>query len=610
MGQDDISLPKNFREEIQKEFQQSKENHISFEEYYNSRRAAYIADRRFKAELKKLNIQRGAKSTTCANSTFDNYTDLLNNGLFHIQKIDDWYFKHATVSGGGVLLDNVTEQFQVVNGKKIKVVGQGVDPNVGINQVRLAGGNHALKLSRSIGDYPPAGPVLEAEIAIKHITINNTNRLINFWFACVFFSPDGWTYHQDKDKPSFWVRVKDSQGNTSYGLVDLGNGSDKIVADPANNELAKKYKSNGQVEYTYKDWTCGTIDLGHFADGDEVTIEFIVRHCGKQGHWAYSYLDDFCAGLCYDFADVEIDLTNNSDCGIPGSICVDYDLPEVDFANGNERVKLDLNIYQNGNLVKTLQSPYFQSDNNPHCFYFHNNDMQAVLGSGLGAFDYEIVANYYLYNNGNYVFLFQRDIGSPGTGIKTGLNNDYTIDCPCLDMKSVHKSIFQYNPDQIHYLESLALDEGGKEFNEIRISVVDLKINGSESECKKCSHPPLHWGGFLAWEIMHPDQNLVWHSTAFPHLTLPQGLTAFGFDENPREAIWTSNTSNPFTIPSNSSLGLGFVLPTSSTISCCNTIVDICLKITTVDKDCNYCEIYKCGQIEYKGTTVLSGSIF
>lgn len=261
---------------------------------------------------------------------------------------------------GGALNLPTSRQTRVPN-----AFNPGADPIAGISQVAPGGSRYAVRIGNSAAG---AG----AELLSKTFTVDAANSLIGFSYALVFEDPE----HEPHEQPSFWVRVLNASGTPIAGLVDLGNGSDKAVADRAN----PYFKTLRGGAIVYRDWSCAQINLSELI-GQTVTIQFVVEDCTKTGHFGYAYLDDVC-GTCGVGPRINFDAGSNT-CGV-GQLCFDYVVPSAGATTGSAQIKVQ--IRQNNAVVATLDSGLLTSGTN-YCFPI---DPAAIPGLSLtgGSFDY------------------------------------------------------------------------------------------------------------------------------------------------------------------------------------------------------------------------------
>lgn len=249
----------------------------------------------------------------------------------------------------------------------------GNDPITGISQVAPGTGSlNAVRIGNSVNG---AG----SELLSKTFVVSAARPVIGFAYALVFEDPQ----HLPHEQPSFWVRVLDASGNVIPGAADLGNGSDKAVADRTNPYF--KTLNNGTI--VYRDWSCAYIDLRNYV-GQTVKVEFIVEDCTQTGHYGYAYLDELC-GACVGPTKLEYDAGGSTTCGA-GRICFDYSLPSVGGVTGTVQIKLE--IRQNNAVVATLNSPVLTSGTN-YCFPVNPATIPG-LSASAGSFQFSAVGDF------------------------------------------------------------------------------------------------------------------------------------------------------------------------------------------------------------------------
>ncbi len=288
----------------------------------------------------------------------------------------------------------------------------GIDPNVGIQQTgpdinTQLPSSHAVRIGNAVNG---AG----AELLSKTFTVTQSEAIIRFWYAVVLQNPSP-TSHTLIQQPAFQVRVV-SNGVVIPGLVDLGNGTGKLISDSTNPFF--KTKMLGNEPLVYKDWSCAQIDLSTMV-GKTVTVQFVTQDCTKGGHWGYAYIDNIC-GKCTKSptGDIQFDAAKSSKCG-PGNICFTYSLPKDGNSTGTGVIAL--NLFQAGNLtpVATLTSPSLTAGTS-YCFAVNPSTI-AGLNASLGGFDFSATGTFTLGTNVTKLTV---------EGGVVGKNNDYQIACP------------------------------------------------------------------------------------------------------------------------------------------------------------------------------------
>ncbi len=345
----------------------------------------------------------GPLHTPCGNGDFE-------SGLDTTQ----WQGAYGTWQGGDPDPSTLTDGF--ISGPindfnaHQTIVTTGIDPNVGISTTNSNNSlsTQSLRLGNDINGYG-------TELISKNITVSSALTIVTFYYALVFQDPQ----HPPLDQPAFSVRVFDcATGQELTGVCDLGNGSNKAVSD-RNNPFFKCATTFCDV--LYRDWTRAQIDLSAYI-GKTVNIQFLNKDCGQGGHYGYTYLDDVCGtGVTNPFG-IFTNASQTDSCGV-GEICADYILPKTQGINGE--AVINLNIYQSGNLVKTVSSDTLRTDSSTYCFSV--NPATLGIDTSLGGFDYTLVGNFSI----NGVSLSPQTIGNPPDGQTAGQNNDYyTAACP------------------------------------------------------------------------------------------------------------------------------------------------------------------------------------
>lgn len=378
-------IPPGFEQNARKEFDKLPENEqkiILFDNYLKNEKAEF--QRLKDIEKKRIAIYKPSLSKTiCGNGGFEGSIDasewtcgygIISNST----KDPDW----GTLSGG------------CLSGRQT-LVSSGIDAPTSIQRVHS--GNNALLLGNNSSGRG-------TELVSKTFTVDAANSVIRFWYAVVFQDPN----HGAIDQPSFWVRILNSSGTYVPGVVNLGNGSDKIVS--SSNSF---FKQIGDLRY--KDWTCAEIQLGNFIN-QQVTVQFITEDCGQGAHFGYAYIDDFC-GSCDGSPDGSISIINSeSDCS-KGKVCVKYSLPT---AGGTTTLTLD--ILQNGVSIGSAMSAGPFATNGTYCFQFDACQWRGI-NTALSGFDYVV--------NSTFTALGAppKTLGSPPNGQLGGKNDDCKLNC-------------------------------------------------------------------------------------------------------------------------------------------------------------------------------------
>jgi hypothetical protein len=304
-------------------------------------------------------------------------------------------------------------------GHQTAVTGPGTDPIVGI-PLTAQGSAGAVRIGNAVNNFG-------CDLLSKTFTVPAARKIVKFWYAVVLQNPPN---HQNQ-QPFFWVRVTETAtGTPIVGVVDLGNGSDTLVADATNpffttqNGTPAGYAPPDPTVITYKAWSCAQINLSAHV-GKQVTVEFITADCGAGGHWGYAYVDNFC-GDCAGSptGNLNFDAAASSGCG-EGKLCFDYSLPTVMGPAGpiTGTIEIKLEILQNGAVVATLASPVLSSGTS-YCF---DIDPGAIAGldPALEGFDFVATGDFKL----GTTHLASMSVGGLPDGLVPGPNNDYKIAC-------------------------------------------------------------------------------------------------------------------------------------------------------------------------------------
>jgi len=336
----------------------------------------------------------------------------------------------ATLTGGTLPgngsgpITSPTSRQTVVN------ASDGPDPYVGISMTgpdTFVPSNISPKAMR-IGN---AANGYGTELLSKTFTVTPSDTSLRFWYAVVMENPIG---HAVNRQPFFEVRVLES-GVAIPGLVNLGNGSSKLVAD-STNPFFQVLPGLDRPDppplpplpplepIVFKDWSCAQIDLSQQV-GKTVTVEFVTQDCGAGGHWAYAYIDDIC-GTCLNSptGDVQFDPGTSSACG-PGQICFNYTLPNTQEATGTITGSgvITLDIYQGGQLITSLPPSPTLTTGTSYCFPITATTLSGLSSGGAG-FDFVATGTFTLGSNVQVL-----TVGTVPNGRVAGPNNDYAIRC-------------------------------------------------------------------------------------------------------------------------------------------------------------------------------------
>lgn len=398
-------VPRDFGARTRQQYNLIAEPEVTYQQYLRTATAEYQRQ----AQLRSSPLLRYQPAighmTPCGNGDFEAG---LNNS--------EWQGAYGSVPGNGDP-DFTSFTTGIVSGALTSgsahqtLVGPGTDPTVGI-PLTAPGSTHAVRIGNAVAGWG-------SELLSKTFNVTPAQSLISFWYAAVFEDPGHLPYQQ----PSFWVRITDTASGTVIpNLVNLGNGSDKIVADGANPFFQTK---PGAIPVLYKDWSCAQINLSQQV-GRTVTIEFVTEDCAQGGHYGYAYLDNFC-GNCAGSptGSVTFSPKQSTNCG-PGTLCFSYALPKVVTAAGTVTgsTKIMLDIYQNGAFVASLPSSPTLTSGSTYCFPINPSAIPG-LNPGLGYFDFVATATFALGST----TLAPMTVGTAPTGMVAGLNNDYKIVC-------------------------------------------------------------------------------------------------------------------------------------------------------------------------------------
>lgn len=399
-------------------YQQGLGKGITEEAYVKKQCAAYIASigKTFKVQSVKRTYQ--SQGPTCkVNGDFEtggltSWTGA-DNGidppLDPIRVGTPWTnIPYVGIHSGLIGLDNAHQT----------IVNAGNDPSVGalLQQLPPSGGSSAARIGNNRVHWGE-------ELLAKSFTVTPADAIVNFSYALVLQNPSG---HGPAIQPAFSVIVRDAAGNDitsgAGGRVHLSTGinPNEMVAD-ATQPFFTPYPTSNPTT-VYKDWSCAQINLADLV-GQNVTVEFITHDCGAGGHYGYAYIDDFCGSCNIKSQEGWLELAQNDKCGV-GKVCVDVGVPHKGTTASQATVKLE--IWQNGNLVKTLNGPILTADGQ-YCFTI---DPATISGLDLTkGFDYNATATMQLGS----ITLPPKTIGVPKDGTLSGANNDYTPKCaePC-----------------------------------------------------------------------------------------------------------------------------------------------------------------------------------
>ena len=409
---DDKRKGVSLEEAARKRFSAIKKPEVSFEEFIVVERREAHRQQQLSAGAAQL-YQRGLPTMTpCGGGDFDAGIDPAQwqgaYGTLPLPPGDPF----ASFTGGifpGGLTD--TDSGGVGTAHQTHVTA-GLDPIVNI-PLTAPGSSGAVRIGNAVN-------LLGCELISKTFTVTAANKVIKFWYAVVLQDPG----HEPAGQPYFWVRVSETSTATVIaGAVDLGNGSDRAVADSTNPFFQTTTGADGQA-VVFKDWTCAQINLSAHV-GKMVTVEFVTADCAHTGHWGYAYVDNFC-GNCANSptGDFNFDAAGSSACG-PGKLCFDYTLPTAKGPAGpiTGTIEIKLEILQNGAVVATQTSPVLSSGTN-YCFDIDPSTIGG-LDPSLDGFDFVATGDFKI---GSTV-LAPLTVGGAPDGLHPGQNNDYKVAC-------------------------------------------------------------------------------------------------------------------------------------------------------------------------------------
>ena len=277
-------------------------------------------------------------------------------------------------------LDSLNNPFE----NTFELVSAGLDTFVGINKV--LSGNSAMRIN---GPTPGHGV---NELTYEFETTRNRSAIL-YNYALVFENPSN---HNNR-QPFFHVEAfvnGASQGDLCRE-ADQTDPNCSIVRPP-----------NNDTVIVYSEWLCDYINIS--ADsGDIITMKFTVGDCGFGGHWGYAYLDNIC-GVSGSIEMEEI-------IACPDVVCICGNLDPSFHCQEDSLVSLQLNIYQDSQIVNTIQdiSAYDETDGS-FCF---DVDTSSFTGSS-GGYDFEVISQ--------FVNLFGDTLCFRDSNFIPGINNDYT----------------------------------------------------------------------------------------------------------------------------------------------------------------------------------------
>lgn len=284
-------LPEDFEEASRRRFGKITEPEVTFEQYLEFEKEEFRRQRQLGKDRRLRYLPGVHKSLpgvpheipACGSGDFESVLDTTR-----------WQGAYGTVPANGnpvfttftagITPGNTPGLITNANSRQTWV-STGTDPNVGIPRTGPNSSGQASSGAVRIGN---AAGGSGSELLSKTFTVNSMQ--IKFWYAVVFHR----TLHPVHQVPSFWVRVTDQSGNVIPGLVNLGNGRDKVVGD-TNADPFLQIKPG--LTHFYTNWSCAQITFPRRLVGKIVTVEFITEDCAQFGHHGYAYLDNFC-GQC------------------------------------------------------------------------------------------------------------------------------------------------------------------------------------------------------------------------------------------------------------------------------------------------------------------------
>lgn len=392
-------LPSNFQATKQQEYNTLQIQEVTFPQFYDAEVVKFYHEDalRLNNNLRYRPIPVISKPTMCGNGDFEKGIDPneWEGGYGYVDYSGNIQYGNFAVGiAGGPINDSASHHTPV---------GTGTDPNVPISTTAPTGSTQSVRLGNAVNYWG-------AELLAKTFVVPSSGTILNFWYALVLQDPG----HAPNEQPAFRVRVLDASGNPITGLVDLGNGSDIAVSD-INNPF---FQADATKTIAYKDWSCASINLTKYG-GQQVTIQFVTNDCALGGHYGYAYIDDFC-GSC---SNNPYNLALGSTTCEKTEICLKYTLPTQGSLVGT--VDIDLNIYQNGTLLTTLNSGVLNSGSD-YCFGFSAPSLPG-FDPTAGGFDYTAVGHFTIGS----VTLSPFYLFSPPDGAVPGINNDCVTQKQC-----------------------------------------------------------------------------------------------------------------------------------------------------------------------------------
>lgn len=393
-----VVFPPDFEQTVRRDYAQLSDPEETFDAYFSYRKTAFIDKYNIEHRLAGAYEPCQGNHTPCGNGDFESGLDT-----------NEWSGAYGVYAN---YPNALTDGFSPLNlalsnsNARQTLVGVGNDPLTGISQVAPGGSTQAIRLGNTAVGRG-------VELISKRFTVMPGQTIIGFQYAVVLQKPTG---HANGNQPKFFVRVIDcADGSELRDVCNLGNNSNMVIADEDNPFFMSTTYDDDELKYT--DWMCAQINLSQHV-GKTVTIQFINMDCLLGQHFGYTYLDNVCVTTNCKTGDVR--LRGVPACG-PGRICVDFNLPESNGTTGTAQI--DLQIYQGGSLIHTMQSPSFIAGSN-YCFYVDPAQIPGI-NTNLAGYDFAIVGNFGI----NGISLAPITIGNPPDGQTAGQNNDVGISC-------------------------------------------------------------------------------------------------------------------------------------------------------------------------------------
>jgi hypothetical protein len=175
-----------------------------------------------------------------------------------------------------------------------------------------------------------------------------------------------------------------------------------------------------------------------------------------------------------------------------------------------------------------------------------------------------------------------------------------TTNCCPYEIKVTPKEVtYISNPTSTTVSNNFSISgiPAGVNITEVRANVVSYTIDDNfKGDCMKCVNLPFTWASTAT------ATNIA---TAPPKITMFGGATVPSFNgsgagayQNPREVIWNNGTN--LNSPVINNIGMGFILPPTPNIDCCELKGKICVKFTFRNDKCEECEAIGCFEFVIK----------